>query len=87
MQGKLFDYLFVTASIEEHIQERFIQKAHAIIKNAGHILIFLPKGESTVRWQWIRDLETHNYVASNTIDDVCDAYDVIVSKKMHGWGG
>ncbi len=32
-------------------------------------------------------LEEHYYVASNTIDDLFENYDVLISKKMHGWGG
>ena len=45
MQGKLYEYLFVTTVIEEAMRSDFLKKAHSIIKNAGHILIFLPQRE------------------------------------------
>jgi len=87
MQGKFYEYLFVTASIKEEMQSDFLKKAHAIIKNAGNILIFLPKGSYEERYNWMALLEKHYYVASNTIDDLFENYDVLISKKMHGWGG
>jgi hypothetical protein len=70
IQGKLYDYLFVTASIPEEMRELFLQRAHPIIKNGGNILLFLPKGDHTQRFEWMRLLEENNYVASNTIDDL-----------------
>ena len=87
MQGKMYDYLFVTTSIEEEMRSDFLKRAHSIIKNAGNILIFLPKGSYEERYNWIALLEEHYYVASNTIDDLFENYDVLISKKMHGWGG
>ena len=87
MQGKMYEYLFVTSSINEEMRSDFIKKVHGIIKNAGNILIFLPKGSYEERYSWITLLEEHYYVASNTIDDLFENYDVLISKKMHGWGG
>jgi len=87
MQGKLYDFLFVTSSIEETIREAFIIRCHPIIKNGGNIIIFLPKNVYNERYEWIRLLEEYNYVASSTIDDMFEHYDVLISKKMHGWGG
>ena len=86
MQGKLYDFLFVTSSIEAHMLEAFIERCHPIIKNAGNIILFLPKKHSAERYEWMRLLEEHNYVASSTIDDLCEHYDLLISKKMHGWG-
>jgi hypothetical protein len=65
----------------------FLKKTHSIIKNAGMILIFLPKEERTQYYEWTALLEEHYYVASSIIDDLFEHYDVIISKKMHGWGG
>ena len=87
MQGKLYEYLFVTANIAAEMQSDFLKKTHGIIKNAGLIFIFLPKEKSHERDMWLTLLEEHYYVASNTIDDLFEYYDVIISKKMHGWGG
>ena len=87
IQGKLYDFVFVTAEISEDIREDFVKRCHPVIKNAGNILIFLPRGDHAVRYEWMRLLEEHYYVASNTIDDMFEDYDVLISKKMHGWGG
>ena len=86
-QGKIYEYLFVTTDIKEEMRSDFLKKAHGIIKNAGNIIIFLPKGSYEERYDWIALLEEHYYVASNTIDDLFENYDVLISKKMHGWGG
>jgi len=87
IQGKVYDYLFVTSPIEEHIQSSFLQKAHGIIKNAGLIILFIPKGDTQQRYTWMRLFEEHYFVASSTIDDLFEHYDILISKKMHGWGG
>jgi len=87
IQGKLYDYVFVTAAIEETIREDFLKRVHPVMKNGGNILLFLPKGDHTQRYEWMRLLEENYYVASNTIDDLFEHYDLLISKKMHGWGG
>jgi len=87
IQGKLYDYLFVTAPIPKEMRKVFLQRAHPVIKNGGNILLFLPKGDHTQRFEWMRLLEENYYVASNTIDDLFEHYDLLISKKMHGWGG
>jgi len=86
IQGKLYEYLFVTSAIEKESRSDFLKKAHGIIKNAGLILIFIPKRDTDQRYNWIASLEEHYYVASSIIDDLFEHYDVIISKKMHGWG-
>jgi len=86
-QGKLYDFVFVTAAVETALQEAFLQRLHPIIKNGGNILLFLPKGDHDQRFEWMRLLEENYYVASNTIDDLFEYYDLLISKKMHGWGG
>jgi hypothetical protein len=87
IQGKLYEYLFVTSAIPEADRSAFLQKTHGIIKNAGIILIFLQKGDRKQRYDWTALLEEHYYVASSTIDDLFEHYDILISKKMHGWGG
>jgi len=86
MQGKQYDYLFVTSSIDEGIRDIFLKRAYKIILNAGNIVILIPKNDYTQRYNWIELLEENYYVATNTIDDLFENYDVIISKKMHGWG-
>jgi len=87
IQGKLYEYLFVTTTIKKENRSDFLKKTHGIIKNAGLILIFIPKGDNLQRYDWMALLEEHYYVASSTIDDLFAHYDVLISKKMHGWGG
>jgi len=87
MQGKLYDFVFVSSVIEEPLFEEFIKRCHPIIKNAGNIIFFLSKKSSTECYEWIRLLEEHYYVASSIIDDMFENYNVLISKKMHGWGG
>ncbi len=86
-QGKLYDFVFVTSVIGSTLQEAFLQRLHPIIKNGGNILLFIPKGDHAQRFEWMRLLEENYYVASNTIDNLFIHYDVLISKKMHGWGG
>jgi len=87
IQGRQYDFLFVTASLEEKIRSEFLKRVHQIIRNAGNIIIFIPKGDMNERYSWTELLEEHNYVATNTIDNMFKEYDIVISKKMHGWGG
>jgi len=87
IQGKLYDYVFVTADIDEAMREDFLKKTHSAIKNGGNIIFLLPKGDVALRDLWSALLEEHYYVATNTIDDLFAHYDVLISRKMHGWGG
>lgn len=86
MQAKKFDYLFVTCDIP--LQERlsFLKKCYDVIKSAGLILIFVPKGDLEQLHTWNEYLQDNYFVATNTLD-IFSEYDVIISKKMHGWGG
>ena len=86
IQGKFYEYLFVTTWIEDNIKDSFLKKAHKTIKNAGLIILFIPRGDLYQRDIWSRLLEENYFVATNTID-LSSKYDVIISKKMHGWGG
>lgn len=86
MQGKQYDFIFITTQIDEDFREEFLKRIHKIVLNAGNILIFIPKGDVTQRYHWISLLEETLYVATSTIDDLFEHYDVIISKKMHGWG-
>ena len=90
IQAKQYDYLFVSTKIEDEEILKFLKKSHSIIKNAGLILIFIPKvdkiSDYDTIYRWNSLLEESYFVATNSIDISLD-YDVIVSKKMHGWGG
>jgi hypothetical protein len=84
--AKMYDFVFVTASIPNKMQEQFTKTVYTHIKNGGNIIIFLPKNNLRVLDSWRQTLEENYFVASNTID-IFDEYEVLISKKMHGWGG
>ncbi len=86
IQAKLYDYLFVTAQIPDEEKLSFLKKTYSVIKNAGHILIFLSRDDLHQNHIWSELLLENNFVASNTLD-IFMHYDVIIAKKMHGWGG
>ncbi len=86
IQAKQYDFVFITAQIDEEITSDFLKRLHQIIRNAGNLIIFIKKKEYILRYRYIELLEVHNYVATNTIDNLCNDYDIIITKKMHGWG-
>ena len=81
IQGKIYDFVFVTAKIEDI--DTFLQKVHPIIKNSGNIIILLDKQEDSDRW--LKLLEDNYFVATSLIKDLIDDTNIIISKKMHGW--
>lgn len=85
-QGKQYDFMFVSANIDLSSRDDFLKKAHGIILNAGNIIIFVEKNNYDERYKWVELLEETYFVATNTIDDLFENYDIIISKKMHGWG-
>ena len=86
IQAKQYDFVFVTATIDSSLESNFLKRLHQIIRNAGQLIVFIKKEDYVLRYRWIELLEEHNYVATNTIDNLCNDYDIIISKKMHGWG-
>ncbi len=86
LQAKQYDFVFITANIEEEIESDFLKRLHQVILNAGNLIIFIKKEDYILRYRWIELLEEHNYVATNTIDNLCNDYDILITKKMHGWG-
>ncbi len=86
IQAKMYDYLFVTSEIMDEEKASFLKKSYGVIKNAGLILIFIPKNSLKENHIWNELLQENNFVATNTLDTFSN-YDVIISKKMHGWGG
>jgi len=84
LNGKFFDYVFVEDDIKDI--ESFVKKVHAIIKNAGQIIIFVKSKDYSAIDEWNRCLEENYYVANSQIE-LGSTMSVIISKKMHGWGG
>lgn len=86
IQAKMYDYLFVTSDIPDEEKPSFLKKTYGVIKNAGNIVIFVPREDDSKIQLWSQLLEDNNFVATNTLD-IFSNFDVIISKKMHGWGG
>ena len=84
--SKQYDFLFVSAKIPVDFENEFVKKVHGHIKSSGNIILFLPKHDSTVIRRWYEHLEEHLYVAMNTLD-IFEHYELLIAKKMHGWGG
>ena len=86
IQAKQYDFVFITADIEPDMESDFLKRLHQIIRNAGQLIVFIKKEDYTLRYRWIELLEEHNYVATSTINNLCNDYDIVITKKMHGWG-
>ena len=86
IQGIEYDYLISTLDFAEKDKAEFLAKCYPIIRTGGNIIIFIPNSSYTQRDEWLAILEEQYYVSTNIIDDMFEAYDVIVSKRMHGWG-
>ena len=86
MQGKQYDYLFVSNSVNSEDRNEFLKKVHKIILNSGNIILFIEKDNLKDRYEWTQLLEDNYFVATNTIGDMFEYYDIVISKKMHGWG-
>jgi len=85
MQGKFYDYLYVTADIEDAMLEEFIKKVYEVIKSGGLIIAFTDKNLKTYD-KWFNLLQDNFFVAINTID-ISEDFHIVTAKKMHGWGG
>jgi hypothetical protein len=86
LQAIEYDYLISTLDFSKEDKEAFLTKCYPIIRTGGNIIIFIPNGSYAERDEWSALLEEQYYVSTSIIDDLFDDYDVIVSKRMHGWG-
>ncbi len=86
IQAREFNVLFVSSIIEEEERNDFLKKSHKIIRSSGNIIIFIPKKDYRIRDNWVASLEDNLYVSTSITDDLFEHYDVIISRKMHGWG-
>jgi hypothetical protein len=86
IQAREYNFLFVTTVIDEEGRGEFLKRSHKIIRSAGNIIIFVPKKDYHERDNWVANLEENLYVSTSIIDDLFEHYDIIISRKMHGWG-
>lgn len=83
--GLFYEYLFITTTIPDTQKDTFLKKCYRSIKNSGLIIIFTQEAKSAQQ-KWHELLEANYYVATSNIE-LDDKNNVIISKKMHGWGG
>ncbi len=84
--AKQYDFLFVTATVPDEHRSFFAKNIHSHIKNAGHIVLFLEKNNQKNRDEWWSLLEKYLFVAISSLD-IFENYEILIAKKMHGWGG
>jgi len=86
IQGIEYDYLITNLDFTQEDKSTFLEKCYPIIRTGGNIIIIIPNSDSNERDEWQTVLEEQYYVSVNIIDNIFDDYDVIVAKRMHGWG-
>jgi len=86
IQGIEYDYLISTLDFAQTDKSEFLAKCYPIIRTGGNIILFIPNSSYAERDEWLGILEEQYYVSTTIIDDMFETYDVIVSKRMHGWG-
>jgi phospholipid N-methyltransferase len=86
IQGIEYDYLITNLDFTQEDKSTFLEKCYPIIRTGGNIIIIIPNSHSNERDEWQVVLEEQYYVSVNIIDNIFDDYDVIVAKRMHGWG-
>jgi len=86
IQGIEYDYLIATLNFNTVDKKAFLQKCYPIIKTGGNILLIVPNSNYSERDTWSEILEEQYYVSTNIIDDLFEHFDIIISKRMHGWG-
>ena len=86
IQAREYNFLFVTTNIDNENRGEFLKRSHKIIRSAGSIIIFIPKKDYEERDDWVANLEENLYVSTSVIDNLFEHYDVVISRKMHGWG-
>ena len=86
VQAIEFDYLLSTLNFEGKDKSAFLEKCYPIIRTGGNIILMIPNSGYEERDEWRDILEEQYYVSVNIIDDIFDTFDVIVAKRMHGWG-
>ena len=84
--AKQYDILFVTAMIPDNYRKLFAKNIYSHIKSDGYLVLFLEKHNQKNSEEWYIFLEEHLFVAISTLD-IFENYEILIAKKMHGWGG
>jgi len=86
LQGIEYDYLIATLDFEKEDKTEFLEKCYPIIRTGGNIIIIIPNAGYPERDEWSDILQDQYYVSVNIIDDLFEHYDVIIARRLHGWG-
>ena len=86
IQGIEYDYLISTLDFTQKDKSEFLAKCYPIIRTGGNIILFIPHSSYAERDEWLAILEEQYYFSTNIINDMFEEYDVIVSRRLHGWG-
>ena len=84
--ARKYDNIFVTLDpslMEEQVQT-VLKKFYRIMKNGAILALVLPRGTSLLE-RIDEEIEACYFTATNHID-IFDDYDVVTTKKLHGWG-
>ena len=86
IQGMEYDYLISTLDFTDKDKASFLEKCYPIIRTGGNLILLIPNSSYAERDEWHALLEEKYYVSATIIDDIFTEYDVIVARRMHGWG-
>jgi len=77
--------VFVSVTVPDERKEQFLSNVIHHIKTGGHIVFFLPKNDYKAVDNLWRLLEDKLFVSLSTLD-VSENYEILIAKRMHGWG-
>lgn len=77
--------VFVSAMVPDKHKENFLSNVLHHIKTSGHIVFFLPKNDYKAVDDLWRLLEEKLFVSISNLD-VSQHYEILIAKRMHGWG-
>jgi hypothetical protein len=86
IQGIEYDYLIAELDFTQEDKAVFLEKCYPIIRTGGNIILLIPNSSTQIRDEWQSVLEEQYYVSVNIINNIFDDFDVIVARRMHGWG-
>jgi len=82
-----YDLLFITATVPSSYKKEFAKNIYSHIKSAGEIIMFLEKNNQELHDEWRIFFEEYLFVAINIETTMFQEYDILITRKMHGWGG
>ncbi|MBU1668269.1 hypothetical protein KKC13_07595 [bacterium] len=77
--------VFVSATVPDEKKEEFLSNVLHHIKTSGHIVLLLPKNDRKIVDDWWVLLEEKLFVSISTLD-VSDNCEILIARRMHGWG-